>query len=212
MKVAGTAVGSALAMKGIGQVHAADIPPTHGSVSAPALKIKDYSSIPQRMHVYPASDRAKKTVQNAIPMDSLLSGVWPSQWSSAEAPELHAEMDHCQAAGFKVLACFPSADSMDSSIKGVGQAQMFYLNKLSEQPGKYKIVRNAQDIDVAIKEKKLGWLFTHQGTALFGGEVDMVGLWKQLGYGHCLLAYNQRNAVGDGCFERDNGGLTAFGN
>ncbi len=144
-------------------------------------------------------------------MDTLWSGIWPDQWSSPEAPEFHDEMDRCRAAGFKVLALCPSADSLDASIKGVATALMFYLNKISERPDKYKVVRNASDIDTAIKENKLGVFFTHQGTALFSHDVDMVGLWRQLGYGYCLLAYNQRNAVGDGCFETENGGLTAYG-
>ena len=210
-----TAIVAAAGAAAIGVVperaRAADIPPTNSSVSTPKLKIIDYSKIPQRTHVYAASDRAKKIVQKSMTMDTLFSGVWPSQWSSPEAPEFHDEMDRCKAAGFKVLAACPSADSMDASIKGVAQALMFYLNKISERPDKYKIVRTTQDIDTAVKENKLGLFFTHQGTALFGGDVDMVGLWRQLGYGYCLLAYNQRNAVGDGCFEKGNEGLTAYG-
>ena len=43
-----------------GLAHAGDVPPTHSSVSAPAYKIYDYSKIPQRLHKYPASDRAKE--------------------------------------------------------------------------------------------------------------------------------------------------------
>jgi len=177
----------------------------------PGFEILDYSNIPQRKHEYPASDRAKKIVHESIAIDSLWSGVFPSQWSSPAAPEFQDEMDRCKAAGFKVLAACPSADSMDSSIKGVAESLMFYLHKISERPDKSKIVRSAPDIAMAIEENRLGLFFTHQGTALFGGDVDMVGLWRQLGYGYCLLAYNQRNAVGDGCFEPDNGGLTAYG-
>jgi membrane dipeptidase len=209
--VSGGAAAAVMLNMTTGAAHAADIPPTHSSVSTPKLKIIDYSKIPQRTHVYVASDRAKKIVHNSMTMDTLRFGAWPSQWSSPEAPEFHDEMDRCKAAGFKVLAACPSADSMDSSIKGVAQALMFYLNKINERPDKYKIVRTTQDIDTAIKENKLGLFFTHQGTALFNGDVDMVGLWRQLGYGYCLLAYNQRNAVGDGCFETGNGGLTAYG-
>lgn len=190
---------------------AADIPPTNSSVSMPEFEIKDYSNIPQRSHKYPASAKAKKIVKGSIAMDTLWSGIWPDQWSSREAPEFHDEMDRCKAAGFKVLALCPSADSLDASIKGVAGALMFYLNKISERPDKYKVVRSASDIDTAIKENKLGVFFTHQGTALFANDVDMVGLWRQLGYGYCLLAYNQRNTVGDGCFETANGGLTAYG-
>lgn len=196
---------------GPGQASAADIPATNASVSMPEFEIKDYSNIPQRSHVYPTSPEAEAIVQSSKTMDTLFSGIWPDQWSSPEAPEFHDEMARCKAAGFKVLAACPSADSLDASIRGVAGSLIFYLNKISERPDKYKIVRNARDIDAAITEDKLGIFFTHQGTALFQNDVDMVGLWRQLGYGYCLLAYNQRNSVGDGCFETANGGLTVYG-
>lgn len=120
-------------------------------------------------------------------------------------------MDRCDAAGFKTIADSPSADSLATDLKPLVRALLFNLNKINERPGKYKIVRTAADVEAAIREDKLGIFFTHQGTALFPGDVDMVGLWRQLAYGYCLLAYPQRNAVGDGCFEPDNGHLTAYG-
>lgn len=171
----------------------------------------DFYKIPQRLHEYPASDRAKEIVKKSMTVDTLFSGLWPTQWSSPEAPEFHDEMDRCIAAGFKVLACCPSADAVDSSTDTVMKALEFYLKKINERPDKYKIVRTTKDIDEAVKENKLGIFFTHQGTGIFGGDIDRVSLWRQLGYGYCLLAYNSRNAVGDGCFEPDNGRLTMYG-
>lgn len=194
-----------------GVAHAADLVTDYSSLDNPYATGRDYSKIPQRLHKYPASKRAEKIVHKSITMDTLFSATWPAQWSSREAPEFHDEMDRCIDAGFKVLAICPSADAMDSSIAAIAKALQFYLKKISEHPDKYKIVRTAKDIDDAIKEKKLGLFFTHQGTALFGGDVDRVGLWRQLGFGYCLLSYNQRNAVGDGCFEKDNGHLTTYG-
>ena len=171
----------------------------------------DFLQIPQRLHKYPASGRAKEIVKKSMTMDSLFSGIWPTQWSSPAAPEFHEEMDRCIAAGFKVLACCPSADALDTSTEPLMKALEFYLGKINERPDKYRIVHTTKDIDEAVKENKLGIFFTHQGTGLFGGDVERVGLWRKLGYGYCLLAYNSRNAVGDGCFEPDNGRLTAFG-
>lgn len=194
-----------------GVAGAADIPPSNSLFSIPGFKLRDYSNIPQRSHKYPASDRALMIVKKSRTMDTLFSGTWPDQWSSPEAPEFHDEMDRCKAAGFKVLALCPSADSLATQVGPIANACMFYLNKISERPANYKIVRTTADIDAAINEDKLGLFFTHQGTGLFNGNVDMVGLWRQLGYGYCLLAYNQRNAVGDGCFEKDNGRLTTYG-
>ena len=171
----------------------------------------DYSKIPQRLHKYPASDKAKKIVQDSLSIDTLFSGTWPEQWSSPEAPEFHDEMDRCIAGGMKIMAVCPSADALNTSSAVAMKALQFYLKKINERPDKYKIVRTTKDIDDAIKEKKLGLYFTHQGTGLFEGDVDNVAIWRQLGYGYCLLAYNQRNPVGDGCFVKENGGLTAYG-
>jgi len=171
----------------------------------------DYSKIPQRLHVYPSSDRAKQIVQKSITMDSLFSGVWPTQWSGPDAPEFHDTMDKLKAAGFKAIAACPSADALDTSIGGMAKSLIGYLKKINERPDAYKIVRTTADIDAAIAENKLGMFFTHQGTAIFGGNPDMVALWRQLGYGYCLLAYNTRNSIADGCFEPDNGRLTGLG-
>ncbi|WP_287522910.1 dipeptidase [Okeania sp. SIO2C2] len=200
----------AIMSKVFGVAHASDLVPTYSTVRG-TPEIKDYSNIPQRTHKYPASNRAKEIVHSSMTMETLFSGIWPDQWSSPEAPEFHDEMDRLIVAGIKVIAACPSADSLDSSVAGIMRSLMFYLNKIYERPDKYKIVRTTKDIDEAIEEKKLGIFFTHQGTALFNGDIDMVGVWRQMGYGYCLLAYNQRNAVGDGCFEEANGPLTAYG-
>ncbi|MEE4143215.1 MAG: hypothetical protein V2I26_00315, partial [Halieaceae bacterium] len=75
----------------------------------------DYSKIPQRLHKYPASDRAKKIVQDSLSIDTLFSGTWPEQWSSPEAIEFHDEMDRCIAGGMKIMAVCPSADALNIS-------------------------------------------------------------------------------------------------
>ena len=172
---------------------------------------KDYSKIPQRLHEYPSSDRAKKMVHDSLVIDTLFSGTWPEQWSTPEAPEFHDYMDRVIAGGVKVMALCPSADALNTSSAASLKALQFYLGKINEFPDKYKIVRTTKDIDDAIAEGKLGLYFTHQGTGHFEGDPDNVAIWRQLGYGYCLLAYNQRNPVGDGCFVEENGPLTDYG-
>ena len=172
---------------------------------------KDYSSIPQRLHKYPSSDEAKKIVHGSIAIDTLFSGAWPEQWSTPEAPEFHDQMERCIAAGVKAMALCPSADSLNPAASVTLKALQLYLRKINERPDRYKIVRTTKDIDDAINEKKLGLYFTHQGTGHYEGDPDNVAIWRQLGYGYCLLAYNQRNPVGDGCFVKENGPLTAYG-
>ena len=173
--------------------------------------MKDFSQMPQRLHKYPASDRAKEIVKKSMAVDTLFSGVWPTQWSSPEAPEFHDVMDKMKAAGFKVLGACPSADALGGDFINVVKALQFYLKKINERPESYKIVRTTRDIDQAVAEGKLGIYFTHQGTKQFEEDLDRVGFFRQLGYGYCLMAYNTRNAVGDGCYEPENAGLTGYG-
>ncbi len=209
---AGTVAGAAAAVGLLpGAAVAGDLLPNVANPTAPCETGPDYSRIAQRLHKYPASPRAQQVVQKSITMDSLFSGVWPTQWSTPAAPEFHGVMDQLRAAGFKAIAACPSADALDTSLGGIAKSLQFYLSKINEHPDKYKVVRTTKDIDAAIAENKLGMFFTHQGTAIFGGDLDKVGLWRQLGYGYCLLAYNTRNTVADGCFEPDNGRLTGFG-
>ncbi len=189
----------------------ADVTPTYSEVDEPFHAVHNYADIPQRHHVYPTSERAERIVRESITMDSLFSAVWPVQWSNPEAPEFHDVMARCKNAGLKALARCPSADSLASSTQAIAKALEFYLKKMREHPERYKLVRTTADIDEAIAEDKLGIFFTHQGTALLGGDLGRVGLWRELGYGYCLLAYNSRNRVGDGGFEPDNGRLTGYG-
>ena len=86
----------------------------------------DYSQIPQRLHVYPASGRAKEIVHKSMTMDTLFSGVVPVQWITPEAPELHDVMDKVKAAGFKTIAGCPSADATDTSLSGTLKSLQLY--------------------------------------------------------------------------------------
>lgn len=168
-----------------------------------------FATSPQSLAKYPASERVKQIMKKSMVIDSLFSAVWPMQWTNED--QFHPTMDECMAAGMKVLGYCPSADAASNTFAQAIEQLQFPLRKINERPDKYKIVRTAKDIRDAVAEGKLGIYFTHQGTNQFEGDVERVGVMRQLGYGYCLLAYNVRNAVGDGCAEDDNAGLTAYG-
>lgn len=92
-------------------------------------------------------------------------------------------MDQIKTAGFTAIGACPSADALVSSFVAFAQSAQFYFRKINERPDKYKIIRTTRDIDTAIAENKLGIFFTHQGTAIFDGDLDRVGFWRQLGMG-----------------------------
>ena len=59
---------------GAGISRAADLVPDYSRVDNPYATGPDYSKIPQRLHKYPASERAKQIVHKSITMDTLFSG------------------------------------------------------------------------------------------------------------------------------------------
>lgn len=68
-----------------------------------------------------------------------------------------------------------------------------------------------EDILAAKAAGLLGVNFHFQGTNAFNRDTGLVDIYYQLGVRQALLAYNQKNHVGDGCHERTDGGLSRFG-
>ena len=75
----------------------------------------------------------------------------------------------------------------------------------------YVFVNGVDDILRAKKEDRLALGFHFQETNPLEGSVHMVETFYDLGVRHMLLAYNQKNRVGDGCAERTDTGLSRFG-
>ena len=89
-----------------------------------------------------------------------------------------------------------------------------YLRSLAqaiERSERYAVVRSTADIEAAKNSGRLALGFHFQGTNPFQGRLEMVQAYYDLGVRHALLAYNQKNLVGDGCHERTDGGLSRYG-
>ena len=168
-----------------------------------------YEESPTYLATYESSDRAKKICQDAIIIDTLYSAVYPLQWKNDE--QFGPVMDECKAAGMNILGICSSADVSASDPKAVLGAARFYYDKIYSSPEKYMLVRSTDDIRKAVKEGKLGIYLTHQGTNVFQGDVENVALMKALGFGYCLLVYNNKNAVGGGIADAEAAGLTEYG-
>jgi len=168
-----------------------------------------FETSPTYLATYPASDRAKKLVKDAIFVDALFSAVYPLQWKNDD--QFEPVMKECKASGMNVLGICPSGDSAGSDPKDVFGAARFYYKKIYGNPDDYMLVRSTDDIRRAVNAGKLAIYLTHQGTNQFQGSVDNVALMKGMGYGYCLLVYNNKNAVGGGCADKEDGGLTDYG-
>ena len=168
-----------------------------------------FEESPTYLATYKSSDRAKKICKDAIIIDTLYSAVYPLQWKNDD--QFEPVMAECKAAGMNILGICSSADVAGSDPKAVFGAARFYYKKIYANQDKYMLVRSTDDIRKAVKEGKLGIYLTHQGTNQFQGDVDNVPLMKAMGFGYCLLVYNNKNAVGGGIADKEDIGLTEYG-
>lgn len=72
-------------------------------------------------------------------------------------------------------------------------------------------INSLTDIRQAKTSGKVGIILGFQNTAAIEEDVELLEAFAQLGIRIIQLTYNERNLVGDGCFERTDEGLTGFG-
>ena len=72
-------------------------------------------------------------------------------------------------------------------------------------------IEKATDFDAARAAGKIGLIMGWQNTRPIADELDRLYFFRQLGLRIMQLTYNYRNALGDGCLEPEEGGLTLLG-
>ncbi len=131
-------------------------------------------------------------------------------WTRYGRAELRAESLHrMKRGGFDFVSLTLAADvqsQIDVLTSCAHERRMIQM-----QPEVFRLVQTVDDILTAQRDGLLALSFNLQGTNAIAGNIDMVGLFYDLGVRHMLLAYNKKNLVGDGCHERTDSGLSLFG-
>ena len=91
--------------------------------------------------------------------------------------------------------------SLTDTIQKIARERAHFLG----HPDKYVLVETPDDILAAKRAGKLAVIFHLQGTNPVASDLNMVELYYRLGIRHMIMAYNLRNAVGDGCKELGDG-------
>lgn len=113
-------------------------------------------------------------------------------------------------AGFGVVSLTIGGDKTfgpEPALANIGQVYAV----CAKHPELYRFVRTIDDIDVARKDGTLAITLNFQGTNVLANDAGLVEVFYRLGVRHMLMAYNQKNLVGDGCSERTDAGLSRFG-
>ncbi|HEY3812492.1 MAG TPA: membrane dipeptidase [Caulobacteraceae bacterium] len=138
--------------------------------------------------------------------------VWDQTipWSDFGRGELQkGALARHEAAGANVVSLTVATDaqSVAHTITTLARERRYIL----ENPERFRLCDTAADILAAKAAGLLAVTFNFQGTEAFDRNIELVEVYYRLGVRHALLAYNQKNSVGDGCHERTDGGLSRFG-
>jgi membrane dipeptidase len=77
--------------------------------------------------------------------------------------------------------------------------------------GLIRPVQSVDDIHRAKAERQVGVILGFQNTSPFEDDLRTIEVLYRLGVRVCQLTYNTKNLVGEGCLERNDGGLSHFG-
>lgn len=138
--------------------------------------------------------------------------VWDNTvpWRDYGDPQLRARcLPRMHESGHDVVSLTLSGDrnGLTDTIHKIAKERRYFLTR----PEDYVLVETTDDIRRAKTEDKLAVIFHFQGSNPVDYNDDMVELYYRLGIRHILLVYNLKNAVGDGCKERTDAGLSRFG-
>jgi membrane dipeptidase len=118
-------------------------------------------------------------------------------------------LERMRASGYTAVSITVASDPDDtlSAIRRISQWRRF----VERHQDRYQLLMRAEDAEAAKASGRMALGFHFQGTTPFDRDVGLVEVFYRLGVRHALLAYNQKNHVGDGCHERTDGGLSRFG-
>jgi len=149
---------------------------------------------------------ARQLLQQAVVCDMTL----PTIDLPGSTPEKKAAAyERYAATGFDFVSITIAVDDADAAeaVRLIARER----RAIEAHADEFILVETVADIDRARREGKLGIGLHFQGTGPVGRNLDLVGLYYKLGIRHMLMAYNQKNLVGNGCHELSDDGLSRFG-
>jgi membrane dipeptidase len=148
------------------------------------------------------------TPHGDVPLDRLL--VWEGSvgWTVECLPFTAGVLDRYRKAGFGVLSLTVAAEwnTPDQALRHLGRVR----RSLTGRPD-VAIVTTVAVLEAARAAGRLAINFNFQGGGPYGQDPGLVEPFKALGVGLAILSYNSRTALGDGCQEPGNAGLSNLG-
>jgi len=98
-------------------------------------------------------------------------------------------------------------DDYESTLHNITR----YLEWFEEFKALIRPVKSVNDIRLAKAENRTGIILGWQNATPIGNELHRLRLFHELGVRVIQITYNERNLLGNGCYERTDDGLSRFG-
>ena len=150
----------------------------------------------------------ERAARNRMPLEELL--IWEGSvgWTVECQPFTAGILDRYRKAGFGLLSLTVAAEwnTPDQTLRHLGRVRRNLMDRHD-----VAIVRSISDIEAARASSRLAISFNFQGGGPYGQDPGLIEPFKALGVGLAILSYNNRTALGDGCQEAGNAGLSSLG-
>ena len=153
--------------------------------------------------------RAQALIRDSLVVDSTLPNA-PHLAYVGVNPAFSTYLNKYIESGFNWVSLTVATDTprnLQATVLAVADSRKWVLS----QPDRLVMVDTMADVYRAKSEGKLAISFNFQGTNPFATSLSLVGMFKDLGVHHALIAYNQKNHAGDGAYEKTNAGLSRYG-
>ncbi len=149
------------------------------------------------------SDQASRLFRESLVWDNLLP------WGPVlNGPDIDQILPRFHTTGINFVSLtLGIRESAEAAFAQIAQAKA----QIAARSDYLAEAATIQEIQSARVAGKLALGFNFQDTMPFGIDLDSVQAFYDLGVRQAILAYNDRNFVGDGCAEPDDAGLSLFG-
>ena len=132
----------------------------------------------------------------------VFDGLNVSNWGS---PEVYRSLDAGQVTGINATVAIWEwfAQTMDNIAA--------WVHRFETRSDTLAPATTAADILAAKEMGKTGVVLGWQNSSPIGNDLDRLALFHALGVRIVQITYNERNLVGNGCYERTDDGLSMFG-
>jgi membrane dipeptidase len=156
--------------------------------------------------------------RDAVAIDgaAAVSLVYPDDMAPAQVASLiSAELAAARASGLTAVVTTVAPMGRfwlnDAAFEKAKHDIATWKARIAERPEALLLVSQSDDLARAQRERRLGVVFTFQGTEPLGEDADRIPMFRELGVRVIQLTHNRRNLVGDGCMEPGNAGLSNYG-